>query len=162
MDLEALERALAAAGSFAVTQRAPGTLNGVFSRTRLQFLHADETQPQRLLQEPTVVAGVRIAGLPDLMATKLKVVAQRGEHRDYFDLQQIEQRARLSVEEGINYFLARFEPRDPDDAVGAIVRALGYMDDVDDDEQIPIRKDEVARYWRRRQPDVLKSVGRLG
>lgn len=60
------------------------------------------------------------------------------------------------------YFLARFEPRDPDDAGSAIVRALGYMDDVDDDEQIPLRKDEVARYWRKRQPEVLNSVGRLG
>ena len=36
---------LSAAGPFAITERAPGTLNGVFSATRVQFLHADEVRP---------------------------------------------------------------------------------------------------------------------
>lgn len=43
----------------------------------------------------------------------------------------------------------------------AIIRALGYLDDVDEDELLPLSKDEVARYWRRRQPEVLKAAGRL-
>jgi len=42
VNLEELTTKLSAAGPFAVTERAPGTLNGVFSATRVQFLHADE------------------------------------------------------------------------------------------------------------------------
>jgi len=54
-------------GPFAVTLRSPGTLSGVFADTRLQFLHADESEPQRLLEKPTVVEGLRIAGISALM-----------------------------------------------------------------------------------------------
>jgi hypothetical protein len=42
VDLGELARRLSAAGPFAVTERASGTLNGVFSATKVQFLHADE------------------------------------------------------------------------------------------------------------------------
>jgi hypothetical protein len=42
VNLDELSTRLSAAGPFAVTERAPGTLNGVFSATRVQFLHADE------------------------------------------------------------------------------------------------------------------------
>src|ERR1700689_1732310 len=72
VDLDELGRRLSAAGPFAVTERAPGTLNGVFSATRVQFLHADEARPQRLLESPTQVGGLHIARISDLMAMKLK------------------------------------------------------------------------------------------
>lgn len=161
VDLAVLEETLEATGSFARTRRAPGTLNGLLSETRVQFLHADEGKAQRLLQQPTFVEGMQIAGMADLMATKLKVIAQRGEHRDYFDLLAIEEKTGMTVDEGINYFLARYQPEDADTAVSAIITALGYMDDVDDDEKVPMSKDEVAGYWRGRQPEVLKNVGWL-
>jgi hypothetical protein len=47
VDLDELAIRLSATGPFAITERAPGTLNGVFSATRVQFLHADEVRPQR-------------------------------------------------------------------------------------------------------------------
>ena len=78
VDLDALQAALAKTGPFAVTRRSPGTLNGLFSATNVQFLHADAEQPQRLLEQPIAVAGLRVAGLADLVAMKLKVIAQRG------------------------------------------------------------------------------------
>lgn len=54
VDLDQRVLKLSAGGPFAVTERAPGTLNGVFSATRVQFLHADEVRPQRLLEPPPV------------------------------------------------------------------------------------------------------------
>jgi len=161
VDLNALSAALMATGRFAVTQRSSGTLNGLFSATKVQFLHADEEQVQRLLEQPTPVAGLHVAGLADLLATKLKVVAQRGELRDYFDLQSIEERTGRTVDEGLGYFLARYQPPDAENQIMAIIRALGYLDDVDEDELLPLGKDEVARYWKRRQPEVLKAAGWL-
>jgi len=161
VDLESLAGKLAAAGPFSVAARSQGTLGGVFSETKLQFLHADEEHPQRLLERPRRVAGLRVAGLGDLMAMKLKVVAQPGELRDYFDLMAIEQQTGRTVDEGLGYFLARYQPVVGRDQVGAVIRALGYLDDVDDDLQLPVGKDEIARYWHARQPEVLKSAGRL-
>lgn len=161
VDLDALAESLTKAGPFVVSQRSPGTLNGYFSRTKLQFLHADEGAPQRLLEQPTLVAGLDVAGLADLMATKLKVIAQRGELRDYFDLQRIEEQTGRTVDEGLSYFVARYQPPDVRDQVLAIINALGYLDDVDEDEFLPATKDEIARYWAHRQPEVLKAAGRL-
>jgi predicted nucleotidyltransferase component of viral defense system len=80
---------LSSAGPFAITERAPGTLNGVFSATRVQFLHADKARPQHLLESPAQVDGLRIAQISDLMAMKLKAAGDRGELRDYFDLMTI-------------------------------------------------------------------------
>ena len=161
VELDALAASLEAVGPFAVTERSPGTLNGLFSRTKVQFLHADEQQPQRLLERPIAVAGLMVAGLADLLAMKLKVIAQRGELRDYFDLQKIEELTGRTVEEGLGYFLARYRPQDAETQLLAIIRALGYLEDVDEDAMLPAGKDEIARYWSSRQPEVLKAAGRL-
>lgn len=163
VDLSQLAETLADRGPFVVMQRSPGTLNGLFSETKVQFLDADVGRRQLRLEPPTIVAGIRIAGLADLLATKLKVIAQRGELRDYFDLQKIEELTGRTVDEGLGYYLARFQP-DPADQgtqVSAIIRALGYLDDVDEDDLLPSSKAEIARYWQRRQPEVLKAAGWL-
>ena len=57
IDLGELTRKLSAAGPFAVTERAPGTLNGVVSATKVRFLHADEVSPQHLGYGPDPVPG---------------------------------------------------------------------------------------------------------
>lgn len=161
IDLDQLEREIAAVGPFAATMRASGTLNGVFVRTKIQFLHADEGTPQRLLVPPADVAGLRVAQIDDLMAMKLKVVGDRGELRDYFDLMVIEERTGRLAEEGLQLFLARYQPAFPDQALGHIVGGLGYFDDVEPDDQLPVRRETIIDYWTRRQPEVLASLGRL-
>jgi hypothetical protein len=161
IDLDRLARAIDAVGPFAIAMRAPGTLNGLFSRTTIQFLHADEVAPQRLLTEPIEVAGLRVAELDDLLAMKLKVVGDRGELRDYFDLMTIEQRAGRSVEEGLQLFLARFQPQYPEEALGHIVRSLGYFDDIEPDDQLPVCRQTIVDYWTRRHPSVIAALGRI-
>jgi hypothetical protein len=61
--LDDLVRRLSAAGPFAITERSPGTLDGLFSSTKVQFLHADEGRPQCLLEQPQKTDGLRVAGL---------------------------------------------------------------------------------------------------
>jgi len=161
VDLDELTRRLSAAGPFAVTERAPGTLNGVFSATKVQFLHADEGCPQHLLEPPQEVDGLRIAQLSDLMAMKLKVVGDRGELRDYFDLMIIEQRAGRMVDEGLALFVERFQPEYPQQAINHILLGLGYFDDVDPDDALPVQRAEIVDYWTRRQPEIVAARGRL-
>jgi Nucleotidyl transferase AbiEii toxin, Type IV TA system len=160
VNLEELTKELSAAGPFAVTERAPGTLNGVFSATRVQFLHADETRLQRLLESPTQVDGLHIAQISDLMAMKLKVVGDRGELRDYFDLMTIEQRTGRMVDEGLALFLERFQPEYPDQAINHILLGLGYFDDVDPDDALPVSRQQIVDYWTRRQREIIAARSR--
>lgn len=161
VDLDGLAGRLATLGPFAISDREPGTLNGVFSRTKVQFLHADEVSPQRLLEPPTQVEGIRVAGIEDLLAMKLKVIGDRGELRDYFDLMVIEEQSGRTVEEGLSLFLARYQPEYPDQAISHIVLGLGYFDDVDPDDALPVGREDIVSYWMRRQPEVVASLGRL-
>jgi len=160
--LTELEESLASTGPFAITSRAAGTLNGLFSQTKVQFLHCDETEDQTLLEPPIEVAGVPVAGIPDIFAMKLKVIADRGELRDYFDLMVIEQQTGLSVAEGIGFLLTRYR-RNPDNQVlMPVISALGYLDDVDEDDSLPVTKATIDAYWRKRQPEVARHLQRFG
>jgi hypothetical protein len=149
-----LAELLRARGTFAVTDQSAGTLNGVFEDIKVQFLDASTQRP---LSSFTQVDGIRIASLPDLLATKVKVIADRGELRDYFDLMVIEQRTSLSVEQGLVLFVDRYQPAAPESAVARIVRGLGYLGDVNDDPGLPVGRPEIEAYWRGRAPQVLRS-----
>ena len=160
VDLEEVERRVEAAGKFAVELREPGTLRGLFGATRVEFFHADEAKPQQLLEPPAEVAGLRVAGLRDLLAMKLKVVRERGELRDYYDIMEIEERAGLQVEDGLALFIERYGLTPADAAVRQVIQALGYLDDIDDDEQLPISKEQLAAWWAARQPRLVKNLAR--
>lgn len=155
---DALADRLRRLGAFAVTDAGPGTLSGLLDRTRLQFLDASDQHP---IEEPTMIASVAVAGLGDLLATKLKVIGDRGELRDYFDLIALE-RAGRRVEEGLGLFLARYRPTAPEAAILHIVRGLGYLADVTDDPALPLPRAEIERYWTARAPGIAASLDWLG
>jgi hypothetical protein len=161
-DVDRLASALASHGSFATTTKAEGTLNGVFDDAKVQVLWA---RGQRVLERPTVVAGMRIGSLSDLLATKVKVIGDRGELRDYVDLMALEQMAHRTVEEGIALYLQRYGLDDDHPSIRAIVTGLGYFDDVAGDpllesEQGPELFDRVRSYWQGRQPEVIAHLDR--
>lgn len=89
VDLRELRARMEALRTTAVTFQDAGTLNAIFGETKVQFLCSVGQRPVDLT---TNVAGIRVASLRDLAATKVKVVGDRGELRDYFDLMVIEQR----------------------------------------------------------------------
>ncbi len=106
VDLDEVTAALQSRGPFAVTLRDAGTLNGVFSDTGVQFLSAEN---QHQLEPTTSVAGIEVAGIGDILAMKLKVIGDRGELRDYFDVMQIERQGRRTAEEGLGLYMARYD-----------------------------------------------------
>lgn len=152
---EELTRILDQIGRFARTQVATGTLNGYLGETRIQFLDARDQHPV----EPNVeIAGIPVAGLRDLLATKLKVIGDRGELRDYFDLLVLERDTGHHVEEGLAIVIERYRPATPEATILHIVRALGYLDDVADDPGLPANRAEIEAYWHRRQPEIVRSL----
>lgn len=158
-DPDLLARQLIHAGDFAPTLTAPGTLNGMFGRTKVQFLDA---RTQRVLGPLNRVAGIDVADLCDLLATKLKVIGDRGELRDYFDIEVIEESTTLTVEQGIALYVARYRPDPPEPSVAHIVRALGYLDDVADDPSLPVPRARIADYWSRRQDEIAGALDPAG
>ncbi len=133
---------------------------GLHADTKVEFFHADEGRPQHLLENTTTVGGLRMAGLKDLLAMKLKVVGDRGELRDYYDIKTIEQQTGLTVEDGLALFTERYDVSSTSDTVRHIVTALGYLDDIEEDDALPIGKDELAGWWRTRQAHLVRHLSR--
>lgn len=158
-DPESLDEALRKAGEFEATLLGEGTLNGMFGGAKVQFLDASS---QRMIEAPITVAGIDVAQLPDLLATKLKVIGDRGELRDYFDVECIERETPYLVVEGIAFYVERYRPHPPEPSVSHIVEALGYFGDVADDPSLPESRDSIERYWRRRQPQIVAALAKFG
>jgi Nucleotidyl transferase AbiEii toxin, Type IV TA system len=156
LDLDALERSLRAQGELAVTRRAAGTLNCQLGGAKLQFLH--DGCPN--IDAPLIVRGIPVLGISDLFAMKVNTIGGRGELRDYFDLQQIELLTGRRFEEGLGLYQTRYGVSPADASIPHIVQSLGYLDDVDDDHMLPTTKAQIEAYWRRRQPQVLRSLSR--
>jgi hypothetical protein len=154
-DAEALAEQLDTVGVFAPTRVERGTVNGILGETKVQFLDA---RSQVVVEPLTMFAGIRIAGLGDLLATKLKVISDRGELRDYFDIMTIDTTTRYTVEQGLGLFLARYNPKTPANALDPIVRGLGYLEDVDEDPGLPTGRAEIVAFWEHRQPQVLRNL----
>jgi hypothetical protein len=154
LDSDEVRRRLEQAGTLTITLQSSDTLNGVLDGTKVQFLRAT----QRQLDPASEVAGLPVAGVRDLMADKLKVVGDRGELRDYFDLMAIERAGVHRVEQGLAYYRERYGVGPDHVTLSHIVRGLGYLDDVNDDPGLPLGRDDIERYWRTRQPQIARNL----
>lgn len=157
--LDDMERALQERGPTFTTRKGDGTLDCVFGATKLQLLDASH---YRLIEIAERVAGIRVAGLGDLMGMKLRAITDRGEHRDYLDLAAIELDGGRRAEEGLAYFLARFAPENPDDAVATVLRSLAYLGDLEDDPALAVTIEELQEYWTGRARQVSSQLSRYG
>lgn len=91
---------------------------------------------------------------------KLNAIGGRGEMRDYYDIKMIEERAGLTVEDGIALFLERYGVSTGSEALRHIVGALGYLDDLEEDEALPISKAELTDWWKKRQARFVRHLAR--
>jgi predicted nucleotidyltransferase component of viral defense system len=159
IDLDEIEDLFSGLGVFAVTHRSEGTLKGLFAATKIEIF--DASQLNRLT-EPTVVAGLNVAGLHDLMAMKMKVMAERGEMRDYFDVMTIDEKGAISVEEGVELYMRRYGIDASGDALLHLYRTMGDLSDVEVDELLPVGLPELQQWWSDRQVRVLRNSNRFG
>jgi hypothetical protein len=127
------------------------------SRTKIQLLCPPG---HRRIEPTTVVEGLRIAGLGDLLAMKLQVVVDRPELRDYFDLLCIETQGHRFAEEGLALFVERFRPEVPDQAIATILAYLADLSDVPEDPSLPLGQAEIEAYWHARVPEIVRNLER--
>ena len=137
------------------------TLNCVFSGVKLQYLSATG---QQQIERGRKVGEMAVGSFPDVVATKLKVVGDRGELRDYYDLMCIELTGDTGVARMLDWYCRRYGVNNTHQSVYHIVRALGSFNDVADDPWLSASLDQpgllgsVTRYWQRRQPEIAKRL----
>jgi len=158
-DLGELWTAFQKMGRTSATSLSSDSIDCFFNGTKVQVIEATS---QRLILPTTRMAGIRIASVQDIMATKVKVILSRGELRDYFDLMHIELDAGIQVETGIALAIAKYEPRDKREFVYSALVALGSFGDVADDPGLPTSRKEIETYWARRQIEVAKRYDSFG
>lgn len=156
IDLDALETTLTPLG-FVTTLREPGTLRMRLEKTKIEFLHADQGRRQQQLAPPDEIARIPVAALEDLMATKLKVLGERGELRDYFDVMKLETLGGIPIEQGLYLYLRRYGLDAASGQLHHLVRAMGYLDDAPDDDNVPMSRAALIAWWRERQVRLLRE-----
>ena len=150
-----LER-LESEAAVAVDNVAEGTLNVSVNGVKVQFLHASDQSP---LDEPIIFEGLAIGSIRDIAATKYKVIGDRGEMRDYYDLMRIATDAGISPHIGLRLYSERYGVTLEHPSVAHIVRSLGSFDDVADDPWLTEAAESdttttVTAYWQQRQPEI--------
>ena len=70
------------------------------------FVEGHATQ----LVDPSVVDGLAVGSVPDLMATKLEVIQHRRQSRDYLDIAAMNRAGARSIEDGLRYHKQRYVP----------------------------------------------------
>lgn len=70
------------------------------------FVEGHATQ----LVTPSVVDGLAVGSVPDLMATKLEVIQHRRQGRDYIDIAAMDRAGACTIEDGLRYHRQRYTP----------------------------------------------------
>jgi hypothetical protein len=73
----------------------------------------------------------------------------------------IERKAGRTAEEGLGLYMARWGVEPEHVSVRHIVEGLGFFDGVADDEALPVSRDEIVSYWHKRQPELIRNLGRF-
>lgn len=111
------------------------------------------------LYKPTVVDGMRVASLPDLLATKLDVIMYRPKLRDYIDIAAIDRAGTLSIEDGIRFHAERYgvppHSKSPED----ILKLLENPGQLDKDHVFAAQMPDTLRYLRTRAAEARAWLG---
>ena len=161
-DPDPLHEALGRRGNFELTRKSQGHLHGIFNGVKVDILW---NAGARTLEEPTILAGLAVGSVQDIMATKFRAITARHILRDYFDVMCIEQQAGISLEEGLALYLHKYGITPQHGSIHALVTGLGFFDDVEDDPVLCSMVGEGVRgrvvdYFESRHPDIVQAFRR--
>ena len=106
----------------------------------------------KVIQRPIEVDGLKVASLPDLLASKLDVILYRPKLRDYIDLHAIDSHGPYSLEDGLRFHLYRYGITPAHTDAGRIVSLLKDPGVLTGDGVFEGRRDEVLQYLAKRAP----------
>ena len=112
----------------------------------------------RTLAAPTVVDGLAVASLPDLLASKLDLLLYRRKLRDYIDLAAIDAESPYSLEDGLLLHMARYGATPEGFELSRIVGLLEDPGVVAADRGFAEQSDEVLARLRSRAPALRRYL----
>ena len=112
----------------------------------------------RILEEPTVIDGLAVASLPDLLASKLDLLLYRQKLRDYIDLVAIDAQSAYSLEDGLLFHEARYGDTPGSSELSRIVRLLEVPGPLASDGVFEARRAETLDYLRARAPALRRFL----
>ena len=86
-----------------VVNRTVGSVCAVVQNLKMDILH----HPYSLLYEPVIDEGIRFLSLPDLAATKINAVTNRGSKKDFIDLLLLHENG-IPLDKALDYFCEKY------------------------------------------------------
>ena len=131
------------------------TLLSLIEGVKCSFFYYDVP----LLFEEIDFRGIRIADWRDIVAEKIKTIAQRGSKKDFLDVYSAIVSNRLSIEETVVLFRRRFESTNLN--LYHVLRSLTYFEDADK-EPDPVPAEGQVFKWEEVKSFFLKNVQEFG
>ena len=112
----------------------------------------------KTIKGPLEIDGLRVASLPDLVASKLDVILYRPKLRDYIDLVAIDTGSPYRLEDGLRFHFHRYGITPTDTDAARIVELLKEPGGLEFDAVFEDRRDEALQYLAKRAPDVERHL----
>ena len=113
------------------------------------------------LQKPRVVDGMRVASLPDLLATKLDIIMYRPKLRDYIDIAAIDMSGGLRIEDGLRLHIERYGTGMQSQVVDHIVDLIANPGKLTADRVFGHQAEDTLAYLRERVPSLRAHIARI-
>ena len=115
----------------------------------------------KTIQGPIEIDGLRVASLPDLVASKVDVILYRPKLRDYIDLVAIDTSSPYRLEDGLRLHFHRYGITPAHSDAARIVNLLRDPGDLAGDGVFEDRREEALQYLAKRAPDVERHLYRM-
>lgn len=121
-----LRQALSQCGKFVLDSESADTIYGVLDDVKLSFMKYEYP----LLEQPGAFQNIAVAGIKDLAAMKLDVIAARGKKRDFVDVYAIAQSG-VTLPEMWRWFQEKYKALATNPM--HILKSLTYFEDAEQD-----------------------------
>ncbi len=113
------------------------------------------------IQSPIEIDGMRVASLPDLVASKMDVILYRPKLRDYIDLVAIDTTSPYTLEDGLRFHLHRYGITPAHTDAARIVDRLRDPGSLAADGVFEDRRNEILQYLAKRAIDVERHLHQM-
>ena len=113
------------------------------------------------LQRPQRIDGMRVASLPDLLATKLDVIMYRPKLRDYIDIVAIDKSGMLRIEDGLRLHMERYGTGPQTRVLDHLVDLLQNPGNLATDRTFADQQSETLAYLTARVPELRLHLARI-
>ena len=113
----------------------------------------------RQLRSSLIVDGMRVASLPDLLATKLDVIMHRPKLRDYIDIAAIDKSGMYRIEDGLRFHMQRYGISRTSRIPERILQLLEHPGELVSDRVFADMEGETREYLQKRAMEARSASG---